>query len=183
MSEHALTLETPSLALLPGYADALARRWSPNNVRDVSAEQLAALRADAAGFIASLLAQSGRIRLPDGSEVEKLPSVTRWLWDGEFCGAIGLRWQPGSDRLPDYVLGHIGFAVVPWKRRRGYASRALASMLPVARSVGLARVELTAEPGNAASRRVIEKNGGRLVRKLVYPRYGPEPKLLYAIDL
>ena len=177
------TLETPSLARLPAYTQALERGWSPNNVRDVSGEQLALIRADAAGFIASLLDPSGSITLPDGSEVPKLPSRTGWMWDGEFCGSIGLRWQPGTNALPSHVLGHIGFAVVPWKRGHAYAARALALMLPEARAVGLERVEITTEPDNFASRRTIEKNGGRLVGEFVNPIYGPEPKLRYVIDL
>jgi predicted acetyltransferase len=176
-------LETPSLARLPSYAEALARGWSPNNVRDVSGEQLAAIRADAPGFIASLLEQSGTVKLPDGSEVPKLPSRMGWMWDGEFCGSIGLRWQSGTDALPPHVLGHIGFAVVPWKRGHGYAARALALMLPHVRAAGLNRVEITTDPDNCALRRTIERNGGRLVGAFVNPIYGPEPKLRYVIDL
>lgn len=183
MTEPTFALETPSLARLQAYTQALARGWSPNNVRDVSGEQLAAIRADAAGFVASLLEQGGTIKLPDGREVPKLPSRIGWMWDGEFCGSIGLRWQPGTDALPHYVLGHIGFAVVPWKRGHGYAACALALMLPHARAAGLARVEFTTEPHNFASRRTIEKNGGRLVGQFVNPVYGPEPKLRYVIDV
>ena len=62
---------------------------------------------------------------PDGSTAKRLPGFKRWLWDGEFCGSIGLRWQPGTTALPPHCLGHIGYAVVPWKRRRGYATQAL----------------------------------------------------------
>ncbi len=42
---------------------------------------------------------------------------------------IGLRWQRGSEALPPYCLGHIGYAVVPWKQGRGYATRALREVL------------------------------------------------------
>jgi predicted acetyltransferase len=173
----------PSLAHLSGYADALARGWSPNNVRDVSAEQLAAIRVDREAFVAELLSQTGTVRLPDGTEVPKLPSHVRWMWDGAFAGHIGLRWQAGTDALPDYVLGHIGFAVVPWKRRRGYATRALAMMLPVAREVGLKRVEITTDTDNRASQRVIEANGGRLIGEFRNPRFGTKPKLRYVVDI
>jgi predicted acetyltransferase len=148
----------PSLSQLSAYPDALARRWSPNNVRDVSGEQLAAIRSGGEAFVAELLSQSGTVRLADGTETAKLPNRVRWMWDGAFAGHIGLRWQPGTDALPDHVLGHIGFAVVPWKRRRGYATRALALMLPVAREIGLNRVEITTDPDNPASQRVIEAN-------------------------
>jgi predicted acetyltransferase len=50
--------------------------------------------------------------------------------------------------------------VVPWKRRRGYATRALALVLPVAREIGLRRILVTCDEGNEASRKVILANGG-----------------------
>jgi predicted acetyltransferase len=178
-----LKLLAPDLEHLAAYADALARGWSPNNARDVSAEQLDAIGKNREAFLASLLAQSGTITLPDGRQVPKLPSRVRWLWDGEFAGQISLRWQPGTDRLPDYVTGHIGFAVVPWKRRRGYAKRALSHMLGEAREIGLPCVEITTDVDNAASQRVIEANGGRRAGRFVNPTYGTEPKLRYLVDL
>jgi predicted acetyltransferase len=179
----ALALEPPNLAHLPAYADALARGWSPNNVRSVSREQLQAISTDAEAFIASLLAQSGSVTLPDGSSVPKLPSRVYWMWDGEFAGHIGLRWQAGTDALPDYTLGHVGYAVVPWKRRRGYATEALRQMLTIARVVGLGRLDITIDRDNVASMRVIEANGGQFVEEFVAPRYGPEIRLRYRIVL
>jgi predicted acetyltransferase len=83
------------------------------------------------------------VTLPDGTAAARLPGFRRWIWDGDFAGVIGLRWQPGTEALPQYVLGHIGFSVVPWKRRRGYATRALALLLDDARREGLQYVELT----------------------------------------
>ena len=178
-----LALYEPNLAQLPAYAAALECGWSPNNVRDVSKEQLEAIRVDATAFIASLVAQGGTVKLPDGSEIPKLPHCTRWMWGGAFVGTISLRWQAGTDALPEHVLGHIGFAVVPSKRQRGYATEALGMMLAEARRVGLGRVEITTDPDNMASQRVIEANGGRLAGEFPNPRYGPQPKLLYLVDL
>ena len=85
--------------------------------------------------------------------------------DAGFCGNIGFRWQPGTAALPDHVLGHIGYAVVPWKQRRGYASRALGLMLAEARKEGLPYVELTTDPDNEASQKVIANNGGVFIER------------------
>jgi predicted acetyltransferase len=177
----ALHLVAPEPDRLPQYEAALAAGWSPDTERDVSAEQLARLRCDPAGFLAELTRQDGTIVTADGRRVPRLPSRVYWLDDGAFCGVINLRFVPGSDLLPDYVSGHIGYAVVPWKRRRGYASRALALMLPAARGVGLGRVEITCDDGNTASRRVIEKNGGRLTGRR--REAAGKTKLVFRIDL
>ena len=147
-----MQLVVPSMDLLPSYVAALETGWSPNNVHNVSAEQLASIRENAVAFIVGLSMQGGTITLPDGRMVPKLPFIARWMWDGEFCGSISLRWQEGTDVLPAHVLGHIGYAVVPWKRGRGYATQALQEILHEARSVGLRRVEITTDPDNAASR-------------------------------
>ena len=158
-------LEIPGRALLPGYVDALRTGWSPDNMRPAAAqEQLEAIERDADGFLAGMVdreARGGPVTLPDGSQVARLPGYRLWISDGEFCGSIGLRWVPGTSDLPPHVLGHIGYAVVPWKSGRGHATRALALMLARAREEGLATVTITTDPENIASRRVIEANGGR----------------------
>jgi len=58
--------------------------------------------------------------------------------------------------------GHIGYAVPPSQRRRGYGTGVLARTLPEARRIGLARVRITCDDDNIASRRIIERNGGVL---------------------
>ena len=135
------SLVKPSLEYLPHYTAALERGWSPDNIRLEAAarEHLAEIAEDAAGFLAKAddrAAKAGPVTLPDGTQVPRLPGLVRWMWDGAFCGQIGFRWQPGTPELPVHVLGHIGYAVVPWKRRRGYATKALALMLVEARCEG-----------------------------------------------
>lgn len=154
-------LLAPSLDLLDGYVEALRAGWSPNTTRDVSQEELAAVRADAAGHLRVLRGEApGIIRLPDGREVERLPGFTRWIWDDAFCGTINVRHQPGTEALPPHVSGHVGYAIVPWKRRQGHATRAFALLLPLARALGLPRLLITCDADNDISRRVIETNGG-----------------------
>jgi predicted acetyltransferase len=97
--------------------------------------------------------------------VPRLPGYVLWMWDGEFCGLIGFRWQPGTVALPEHVLGHIGYVVVPWKQRRGYATRALGLVLPRAREEGLEYVELTTDEDNLASQKVMRAHGAVFVER------------------
>jgi predicted acetyltransferase len=106
------------------------------------------------------------------------------LWDGEFCGSIGFRWQPGSAELPPHCLGHIGYAVVPWKQGLGYATLALRQLLPEARAEGLPYVEITTDRANIGSQRVIEANGGVLFERFIKPaQLGGTESLRYRIAL
>jgi len=185
----AVTLVWPAREYLSSYVAALERGWSPDNLRREAAtrEELDRIALDADAFLASLVDRTGTgapIVLPDGTAVQRLPGYRRWLWDGEFCGNIGLRWQPGTEALPPHCLGHIGYAVVPWKQRRGYATKALREMLTDARAVGLRYVELTTQPSNIASQRVIEANGGVLVEEFIsVPALGSRNELRYRIQL
>ena len=155
-----LRLVPPNAAMLPDYAAALEQGWSPNTLRDVAPEQLAALRHDPAAFLRDLIDENGTVLLLDGSRKPRIPFRLLWLSDDDFCGAINLRFLAGTEELPAHVSGHVGYAVVPWKQRRGYATRALGLVLPVARAIGLIRVLVTCDEGNAASRKVILANGG-----------------------
>ena len=184
----ATELVWPQQEYLAGYTDALRRGWSPDNLRlAVKDEELAAIEHDAALFLARKVDREGDgppIILPDGTIIPRLPGYHRWMWDGEFCGSIGFRWKPGTNELPPYVLGHIGFSVVPWKRRKGYATRALAALLPECRNEGLDYVELTTDETNIASQHVIIANGGKLHERFVKPpEYGGAPSLRFRIYL
>ncbi len=167
-------LVRPGPEHIGSYVSALTRSWSPNNLSLATAQkELREIERSSAAFLATLDDPEGTgppIEFDDGTTAPRLPGFRRWMWDGEFCGSIGLRWQPGAAALPPSCLGHIGYAVVPWKRRRGYATAALAAMLPEARSVGLPYVELTTEPDNLASQRVILANGGTLVERFTASR-------------
>jgi predicted acetyltransferase len=184
-----MELVWPAAAHLAGYVDALRRGWSPNTLRPEAAqEELAAIEQDAAAFLARMVdreAAGEPVLLPDGSRVQRLPGWRQWMWhDGSFCGSIGFRWQKGTEALPPHVLGHIGYTVVPWQRGHGHAKAALAQLLPLVRAEGLRHVWITTDPGNLASQRVIEANGGVLHERFVQPAaFGGGPGLRYRIDL
>jgi predicted acetyltransferase len=173
-----ITLVPPSRAWLGEFEHALAVGWSPNTEQDISREQLCELRRDPEAYLDTLL-HGTSIRLPDGSLVPRLPSCEFWIVDGAFCGRIGLRFQRGTDALPPHALGHIGYAVVPWKRGRGYATQALRHILPHARAQGLGRVQITCDDDNEASRRVILANGGVADGRTPHPTRPGHFKLSY----
>jgi predicted acetyltransferase len=155
----------PQNAMLDSFVDALKRGWSPHSEVDVSRQLLDEIKTDANGYLVKVSDKrpaGGTRTLDDGRVVPLLPQRIRWIWDGDFCGQINLRWQPGTSELPEYVLGHVGYAVVPWKRGHGLARKALRHMLAEARDVGLLHIDACTTTDNIASQRVIESNGGIL---------------------
>ncbi len=188
LDSAAMELVWPAPEHLASHVDALERGWSPDSTRaEAGQEELVRIRKDPLLFLAQQIDREGKgpaVTLPDGSTVARIPGYRRWMWDGAFCGSIGFRWQPGTTALPPHCLGHIGFSVVPWKRRRGYATRALALLLPDARKEGLPFVELTTDLNNLASQRVIVGNGGQLVEQFQKPaQYGHASGLRFRIEL
>ncbi len=184
-----MELVRPTQNHLASYVAALTRGWSADTVRGIVAaqEELVKIESDAEAFIASLEdreAKGAPTKLPDGSVVARIPGYRRWLWDGEFAGSISFRWQPGTTALPPHCLGHIGYAVVPWKQGKGYATRALQLLLPEAAAEGLPYVEISTDPKNVASQRVILANGGTLVAQFTEPpQFGSKLALRYRIAL
>ena len=183
-----MDLVWPDAKYLAGYVHALQQGWSPDHLRpQLALEELARIGEDPERFVSEQIdreAKGPAITLPDGRAVPRLPGYSMWMWDGEFCGVIGFRWQPGTTELPPHCLGHVGYSVVPWKRRRGYGTRALQLLLPHARAEGLAHLEVTTDADNDASRRVIEAGGGILIERFYKPKgYGGAESLRFRIAL
>lgn len=183
-----MILVRPAEQYLASYVDALQRGWSPDNMQErARLDELERIERDWREFLDSLEdreAKGGPIRLPDDSLVPRLPGFRRWMWDGEFAGNIGFRWQPGTPELPPTCLGHIGYSVVPWKRGLGYAKEALRLILPEARREKLPYIEITTLPENIASQRVILANGGVFVERFTQETaHGGGEALRYRITL
>jgi len=191
MSEaRPLSLVRPDTEHLPGYIAALERGWSADNLRGAAAarDELAQIATDPQAFLALMDDPDGRgppVTLPDGTQRQRIPGLRRWIWDDSgFAGSIGLRWTADGSPLPPHVLGHIGYAVVPWKQRRGCATRGLGLMLTLARERGLTHVDITTDPDNLASQKVVLGNGGVLVETFDKgAAYGHVPGLRYRIVL
>jgi predicted acetyltransferase len=94
-----------------------------------------------------------------------VPQTVYWIVDKDgYAGRISVRHE-----LNEYLLkfgGHIGYEVRPSKRGLGYGTKALELALAKARALGLQKVLLTCDSTNAASRKIIEANGGILENEI-----------------
>lgn len=81
---------------------------------------------------------------------------------GAKAGSLGLRTCL-TDQLASYG-GHIGYDVEPEYRGADFAARSCRLLIPLAARHGIDELLITCAPDNAASRRTIEKIGGRLTR-------------------
>lgn len=80
--------------------------------------------------------------------------------EGQIVGRVSIRHE-----LNDYLAqvgGHIGYAVRPGFRRRGYATGIMGQSLVIAATLGLERVLVTCDADNLGSAKVIESCGGAL---------------------
>jgi len=83
---------------------------------------------------------------------------------GEIVGRLSVRHI-----LNDYLLkrgGHIGYAVAPRFRRKGYATEMVRMGLDYCRGLGLTEILVTCSDTNAPSFKVIERFGGVLENKI-----------------
>lgn len=76
--------------------------------------------------------------------------------DNKMIGMIDIRHNLNHEFLTQYG-GHIGYAVRPSERKKGYATQMLLMALMYAKSLGLHKVMLGCYADNIASIRTIEK--------------------------
>ncbi len=88
--------------------------------------------------------------------------------EGQKVGQMTLRIGM-CDTL--YFGGQIGYNVEAAFRGRGYASRACKLLLPLIRRHGFREILITNDVDNAASRRVCEKLGARMIRIAEMPEW------------
>lgn len=90
-----------------------------------------------------------------------VPQTRYWLYvDGRPVGVGKLRHYLNDSLMIEG--GHIGYAIRPSERGKGYGTLMLRLLLERAREKGIAEVLVTCREDNILSRKVIERNGGVL---------------------
>jgi predicted acetyltransferase len=127
-------------------------------------------------YLAHRADQRAGVNLPDGFVANTFLVADL---DGHIVGRTSIRHE-----LNEFLAregGHIGYAVAPQYRRRGYATEILHQSLVIIRSLGVERVLVTCDDDNIGSATVIERCGG-VFDSLTDNRDGDGPKRRYWID-
>lgn len=100
------------------------------------------------------------IELPDGY----VPQIIFWLMKEEIPVGIG-KIRMGLNEHSRNCGGNIGYAIDPEFRGHGYATQLLHLLVNRAKEIELDEILLTVEKYNPASKKVIEKCGGKLIKE------------------
>lgn len=122
-------------------------------------------------YIEDLYKYSKGLDLPDG----EVTTSTLWLIDNnEVVGVVRVRHEDvGTD-------GHIGYDISPCYRNKGYGSQILKLALVQAEKLGIKEAILTCNIDNISSKKIIEKNNGRLL-EIVFDEEENENLYRYSI--
>ena len=172
-----LHLIHPNLAYINSYRAAIAE-YRRHGVEDF-AYPTVATRRDAVKYLRRLERYRRGIHMPGGY----VPSSAFWLVDGRnYLGSGDIRHFL-DDNLRR-LGGHIGYSIRPGAWRQGLGTVQLALLLKEAGQLGIPKAIVTCYDTNIASAKVIEKNGGVLIKK-ISNTFGEIERLtrIYEIDL
>lgn len=129
------------------------------------------------------LACATKNRNPENASRDWVPASTFFAVrksDKKIVGMIDVRHNLDNDFLAKYG-GHIGYAVCPSERKKGYATQMLTLVLDYARTINLPKVMIGCYADNSASIKTILKCAGVLTETKPYT----DGKLMnvYWIDL
>lgn len=166
MDEERITLIEPTLKLRDAFLE-MAEEFQA--AREIYSHHETA-RRNFGVFMYELDSMANERNLPSAI----VPMTTYWLVRGgtQILGESRLR----HSLTPALRIegGHIGYAIRPSARRKGYGTCILALTLEKARAMGLERVLVTCDTDNIASARIIEKNGGVFSGSDISPHSGKQ---------
>lgn len=157
----AAVLEPPSLRVVPSYVAALREGFTMSIEAPTLEVEIRAIEADPHGFLDSWFAPKGEtFTAPDGTQFPRVPSDDLWLVRGgkHFCGELSLRHRLNA--FGEAFGGHVGYGIRPSCRGQGLGTRVLTLARRRAAEMGIDTLQVNCRPDNAASQRVIAKNGG-----------------------
>lgn len=163
-----IALSRPSIDLFDSWAAAVAE-FEGGHVDGGGIEK--GFVPDRAAFEAviekaALYATPGAV-LPEGH----VPCDYFWITEGDqMVGFISFRREL-NDHLRRFG-GHIGYSVIPSRRREGIVREALRLVLRLAKTEGYESVMLTCDDDNVGSIRTIEGAGGELEDVIDAPEAG-----------
>ncbi|MBX9948498.1 MAG: GNAT family N-acetyltransferase [Candidatus Obscuribacterales bacterium] len=183
-----IELVRPSKSILPSYLEALREgdfcNMALGAFADESAEEIA---NDPDEYIRKISDESARkVVMPDGSEFTVAEHSLLWLVDGDrYLGSVSLRFSGDREVIEEFG-GHIGLAIRPGLLNIGYGVKAASLAWKLAgayfKERGINQIYVSCNPQNSASRRLIEHNGGRLIRE-IRDAFGTGASLIFVIDL
>ena len=183
-----ISLVHPTLKLLPSYLEAIEEGSFCNMALGGFADDPAKeIRQDEDAYIGKIKSRAPRmVKMQNGLEFSITDHELLWITDGHrFIGTVSLRYDGDPEIIDDYG-GHIGLAIRPSLLNRGFGVKAAQQAWKLAGKLvqqkGLVKIRLSCSPTNTASKRLIEHNGGKLVRR-DEDVHGTGPNLLYEIDL
>ena len=133
--------------------------------------------------VEQFLAEAPFGRFPGDEPFGRVPAYQFWMLLRHAGGdpgrppplriAGGLSLRVGSTASIELHYGHVGYHVYPAARGHRYAYRSCRLALPILRAHGLRAAWITCDPQNVASRRTIERLGGRYVETVDVPPGDP----------
>ena len=172
-----LYLAKPSMDYMKSYIVGI-KEYAEKNVADFTYPKVRTKRQQLAHI--RHLDEYGRgIGLPMGY----VPCSTFWLVDGfNYLGTGSIRHYL-TDKLQNFG-GNVGYSIRPAAWARGLGTVQLKLLLEECRLLGINQPLITCFEKNIASIRIIEKNGGHLIKK-VNNKFNGEEKLtrIYNINL
>ena len=169
-----IMLVVPSIEYKISFLEAIKEFQEDGLFTDLN---IADLEKDLPAFIAKQINHSQGKDLPEGFVAETI----YWLVDNdEIIGRAVIRHELTETLLREG--GHIGYAIKPSKRKKGYGTEILKLALEKAGGLGLKKVLLTCNENNFGSKKIIESSGG-IFQDRIFLQEGKPWKLRYWIYL